>query len=82
MPNLDPWLARLIVGGVVLGWVGTTIASTVVEGFEVPPSLNGIFMVIAGAVATQLQRPERPREEGDERPTRPHKPGKRKRAEP
>lgn len=47
--RLDPWLVRIIVGAVVVGWMAALTASIVNPEYEPPESLNALFLSLAGA---------------------------------
>ena len=47
--RLDPWLVRIIVGAVVVGWLGALTASIVNPDYQPPESLNALFLALAGS---------------------------------
>lgn len=53
---LEPWLVKFIVVSVVVAWFLTTVISLIVPTFQVPPSLTGVFVAIAGAALTQVKK--------------------------
>lgn len=79
---LDPWLVKFIVVTVVIAWFVTTVASMILPDFEVPASLTGAFVALAGGAIAQSKKPEDPppappTEEIDPGPTPGKKGGKR-----
>lgn len=64
--TLDPWLVRAIVLAVVIAWLVLTIASILDTAIEVPASLNGLFMTVAGGVVAMQAKGKRGRSSDDE----------------
>lgn len=65
--NLDPWLVRLIVGVIVITWLGLTVASTVFPNVQVPASLNGLFMTVAGGVVAMQAKGSKSKSSDDDK---------------
>lgn len=54
--HLDPRLVQIIIGAVVLAWLGLMVASVLRPGIEVPAELHMLAMGIGTAAVATLRK--------------------------
>ena len=52
----DPWLTRLIVGAVVVGWLSAQVASMIHPAYQPSAALNAVFLSLVGGVLALSQK--------------------------
>lgn len=59
---MDSWTVRLVLGAIVVGWLGSLFAS-MVSDYEPPAALNALFLSLAGAVLAMSTHKEKSNDE-------------------